>query len=287
MSDPLNAFRNRHDRITISTIHVAFALSLLLHALLLSGWLPKVKMSPSEHIGEGKPSGSLAVRILPPPAPPPAPPAAPMALAPPARGGSAARVARPPARQRVLAQDRPAPAQTAPPPAESASAPASTDLAAFIEARRRARAPEAAQPPSPARPPVETAQERDNRIAAMNLGLNRTPSFGDERRRGGGIFQVARKGYDDAEFFFFGWNKAIRRNSRQMIEVRRGDNPSIEIAIVRKMIAIIREHEQSDFVWESHRLGRDVWLSARASDNAGLEDFLMQEFFPGYGRAGR
>ena len=115
----------------------------------------------------------------------------------------------------------------------------------------------------------------------MNLGLNRTPSFGNERLRGGGIFQVARKGYDDAEFFFFGWNKAIRRNSRQMIEVRRGDNPSIEIAIVRKMIAIIREHEQSDFVWESHRLGRDVWLSARASDNAGLEEFLMQEFFPG------
>ena len=281
MSGSLNAFGHRHDRITISTIHVAFALSILLHALLLSGWLPKVTMRPSEHIGEGKPSGSLAVRIAPPPAPPPAPPAAPMALAAPARSASAARAARPPARERVLAQERPAPAQATPPPVENTPAPASGDLAAFIEARRRAREPEAAQAPSPARPPVETAQERDNRIAAMNLGLNRTPSFGNEHLRGGGIFQVARKGYDDAEFFFFGWNKAIRRNSRQMIEVRRGDNPTIEIAIVRRMIAIIREHEQGDFVWESHRLGRDVWLSARASDNAGLEEFLMHEFFPG------
>ena len=207
---------------------------------------------------------------------------APARAAPP-RSASASRAVAsrgaPPARERVLTQERPA--RATPPSTESAPAPANVDLAAFIEARRRAREPEPTQPPSQSRPPVETAQERDNRIAAMNLGLNRTPSFGDERKHGGGIFQVARKGYDDAEFFFFGWNKAIRRNSRQMIEVRRGDNPSIEIAIVRRMIAIIRDHEQGDFTWESQRLGRDVWLSARASDTAGLEEFLMQEFFPG------
>ena len=89
-------------------------------------------------------------------------------------------------------------------------------------------------------------------------------------------------GRDDAEFFFFGWNRAIRRNARQMIEVRRGDNPTMEIAVVRKMIAIIREHVKDDFTWESRRLGRDVSLSARLSDNAGLEDFMMQEFFSGY-----
>jgi hypothetical protein len=32
-------------------------------------------------------------------------------------------------------------------------------------------------------------------------------------------------------------------------------------------------------VWISQRLRRDVTLSARPADNAGLEDFLMQEFF--------
>ena len=280
MSDQFADIRRRYDSIAIRTIHVAFALSLLLHALLLSGWLPKVTLRPSEKIGEGKPSGSLAVRLAPPPAPAAPPSPKNPALAAPPRSASASRGAPPAAREHLLAQERPAPARTTRPD-ESAPAPANVDLAAFIEARRRAREPEPAQPPSRSAAPVETAQERDNRIAAMNLGLNRTPSFGDERKRGGGIFQVARKGYDDAEFFFFGWNKAIRRNSRQMIEVRRGDSPTIEIAIVRRMIAIIREHEQGDFVWESRRLGRDVWLSARASDNAGLEEFLMHEFFPG------
>ena len=176
------------------------------------------------------------------------------------------------------------------PPAEAAPAPApapsQADFAATVAARRRAREADAeALPPSQAsrarvsEPPNETPQERDNRIAAINLGLNRTPSFGDEKKHGGGIFQIERVGLDDAEFFFYGWNKAIKRNSRQMIAVRRGDNPSTELAVVRRMIAIIREHENGDFLWESHRLRREVWLSARSSDNAGLEEFFMQEFF--------
>jgi hypothetical protein len=45
------------------------------------------------------------------------------------------------------------------------------------------------------------------------------------------------------------------------------------------MIAIIREQESEDFIWESKRLGRNVLLSARARDTRGLEDFLMREFF--------
>ena len=49
--------------------------------------------------------------------------------------------------------------------------------------------------------------------------------------------------------------------------------------MVRRMIAIIREHTGSDFLWESPRLGREVTLSARPADNAGLEDFMMREFF--------
>jgi len=287
MSVALNALRRRYDRISIATIHVAFALSLLLHALLLSGWLPKVTLRPSEKLGEGKSGGSLAVRLVPAPGAVPAPPPAPSLPAPsaPAPGALAPSAASPKAQrraasaERLLALERPSQSRTAPsteaPPAPPS---ADADFAAFIEARRRARESASAPPPAP---PVETAQERDNRIAAINLGLNRTPSFGDEKKHGGGIFQIARLGFNDAEFFFYGWNKAIRRNSRQMIEVQRGANPSTEIAVVRRMIVIIREHEQGDFFWESRRLGRDVWLSARAADNAGLEEFMMREFFPG------
>ena len=286
MSDPLNALRRRYDSIAIPTIHVAVVLSLLLHALLLVGRLPKVELTPSEDPRLGKSSASLAVRLAPlpniAPAQPPSAPPAPLLQAQPApsqRPSAPGAAQRRPSAAPVLALERPSPSRATPPTAETAPAPANVDLAAFIEARRRDRepAPAPASPPAPA----ESEQERLNRAAAANLGLNRTPTFGADRERGGGIFQIARMGYSDAEFFFFGWNKAIRRNSRQMIEVQRGNNPNMEIAVVRRMIQIIRDHERGDFIWESHRLGREVNLSARLSDNAGLEDFLMSEFFPG------
>jgi hypothetical protein len=125
---------------------------------------------------------------------------------------------------------------------------------------------------------AEDERARHNRIVAENLGLNRTPTYGPERH-GGGIFQLERVGYTSAEFTFFGWNKDIRRRAKQLIEVEKGTNSDIRIAVVRRMIAIIRDHETEDFVWVSPRLGREVTLSARLSDNAGLEDFLMKEFF--------
>lgn len=293
MSDPLNSLRSRYDRITIPTIWVAFALSLILHAVALWGWLPKVPMLPFEDSKQGKPSGSLAVRLAPlpsrPPSAAPVPPPAPVIQAQPApahRPPPPKAAQRPPSAPRVLALERPSPSSATPPPAEAARPPAYDDLASYIEARRRAREPAPAPPPSqgspPAPPPTESERERNNRAVAANLGLNRTPGFGADRNRGGGIFQIQRMGYDDAEFFFFGWNKYISRNSQQMIEVRRGDNATMEIAVVRRMIAIIREHESGDFVWESRRLGRDISLSARMADNAGLEDFMVREFFPDF-----
>ena len=125
---------------------------------------------------------------------------------------------------------------------------------------------------------MEDDNARANRLAAENLGSNRKPVFGPERR-GGGIFHIQRLGYDYAEFLFFGWNKDIRRNTQQLIEVRKGGNRDIRIAVVRRMIAIIREYEQEDFVWESQRLNRNVTLSARARDSSGLEEFMLREFF--------
>ena len=177
-----------------------------------------------------------------------------------------------------------------PPPAAVASptpAPVEGDLSSYIEARRRARgqvAPDgmrdaAPRDVAPRAPSLEDEAERRNRIIAANLGLQRTPTVGYDPKGGGGIFEIQRMSYDAAEFIFYGWNKDIRRNSKQLIEVARGDNSDIRVAVVRRMIAIIREAESGDFVWVSQRLGRNVMLSARPRDDVELEAFMMQEFF--------
>ena len=66
--------------------------------------------------------------------------------------------------------------------------------------------------------------------------------------------------------------------------MRKGENPSIDLAIVRRMIGIIRETQKGDFVWRTGA-GRSVTLSARPEDNAALEDFLMDEMFGAPSRA--
>ena len=130
----------------------------------------------------------------------------------------------------------------------------------------------------------ESDAERANRIAEANLGVGRAPSHGQDLT-GGGIFQIKRLGYDYAEYLFYGWNVDIRRNATQLVTVRKGAHADIRKAVVRSMIDIIRRHEQGDFLWESRRLGRNVNLSARAADDAGLEGFLMKEFFDDPGRS--
>ncbi len=62
------------------------------------------------------------------------------------------------------------------------------------------------------------------------------------------------------------------------------DGEDIRLAIVRSMIRIIRRDYDGDFKWESRRLGNVLTLSARVEDTAGLESFLMQEFFSTGGR---
>ena len=64
--------------------------------------------------------------------------------------------------------------------------------------------------------------------------------------------------------------------------MRRGENPDIQIAVVRKVIAIIRDETQGDFRWQSERLGRELWLSARLVDDTALQELLMLELFPGW-----
>jgi hypothetical protein len=163
--------------------------------------------------------------------------------------------------------------------------PADGDMSAMIEARRRARGETATGPSAPSEPaPAEDENARRDRNRAANMGTNKQQVFGYDPTRGGGVFQLGRVNYDTADFLFFGWNKDIKRKIMQTIEVRRENNPDIRIAVVRKMISIIRDYERGDFVWDSQRLRRSLTLSARPADNAGLEEFMMREFFEVPGR---
>ena len=286
---------NRHDVVAIPLVWVTLLLSLLFHATMLWFWLPRL---PHRSVGDAEPGKAqpvLVARLAPSatpttaPSPPPSPPrpaAVPTRTAP----ASAATVRQLPTRPRAPSVVAPAvlPASPLSPPAAPPVAaptpprpPLETDLASYIEARRRERGDPttAAQGIAPATPPTETDTERRNRIVAANLAPSQQPTFGYDPKSGGGVFQLKRLGYEDAEFYFTGWNKDIGRRARQLIEVRRGSDTDIRNAIVRKIIAIIREEVQDEFSWMSERMGRPVVMSARPGDNAALEEFLMQEFF--------
>lgn len=291
MNDWLYLSRNRRDAVTVPTIWIAVAISLLVHVAVLWKWLPRIRLPSPEQSERGEARGSLVVQLVPPARPPSAPlPSAPPQVAPPPPPPPPrAAVRRPPAAP-VIALKSPA-GSAAPPPAPPVTAPtpprppATGDFASDIEARRRARsdtttpAPPAPSP-VPYAAPAESDNARANRIAAANLATQRKQTFGYDPTQGGGVFQITRIGYTDAEFLFFGWNRDIRRNTKQLIEVQKGNNADTRIAVVRKMISIIRDYEREDFLWESQRLGRSLMLSARARDNAGLEAFMMHEFFP-------
>src|SRR5262245_57188997 len=291
-----DSYWRARDGVREPAIWVAFALSLLIHGAALWQWLPHLRLSWPEQAENRDSGGMLSVQIAPRSIPVPPSVPAPMQAQRQAKAVTPKAAPRPqPAPPVIALNERAAnaPAQQAatPPVAPPSQARPSVegDLSSYIEARRRARAESAPSPPPsesvPNATPAEDDNTRANRIAAANLGVGAKPTFGREPH-GGGIFSIHRLREDYAEFVFYGWSKDIQRNTAQLIEVRRGGDGDIRIAVVRRMIAIIREHEQGDFQWESKRLGRQLTLSARARDNAGLEDFMLREF-PEFGYGSR
>ncbi len=296
--------RPRGDVIALPVIWLAVIVSLLMHALLLWGW---VVQAPKQDQQPGETTQNFRLRLVEPSASSPAPPVArapaPRASQPRAQAKSApARTATPSTASRTTEPVLRSPSTTnfslAPPndpvalraPSRSAPAvlPAPTpapatppapqgDFSALVDARRRDRI--TAQGADAQPQPVEDENARRNRIVAANIAAPNSQVFGYDPSKGGGVFQVDTLGYDSAEFLFYGWSKDIRRRTAQRIEVRKGANSDIRIAIVKKMIEIIREHEKEDFSWHSARLGREITLSARLADNAGLEQVLLREFF--------
>jgi len=157
-----------------------------------------------------------------------------------------------------------------PPPSQPADAP--VDMMALVNqnrARRQSVESEAtrinAQAEAAERGP--TVEEKRNQRIAENLksGTN-------------GIFDIKRVDALGGSFSFKGWTD-YTNVKLQYFDVEAKAGQDTRLLMIKRMISIIREHYQGDFTWESHRLGRSVTLSARMEDNAGLEDFLMTEFF--------
>lgn len=163
-----------------------------------------------------------------------------------------------------------------------AAEPPPEDMMARIEANRQKRDYARAQ-----RAMMETSEqisehqeseaERANRIARENIASAQSRSG---HQGGGGIFELRHQGFHHAEFVFRGWSNNSHRNALQLIEVDQGTEADIQIAVIKRMIQIIRAEKEGDFTWESGRLGRALTLSARIEDTAGLQQFLMSEFFP-------
>ncbi|MDP2071996.1 hypothetical protein [Methylotenera sp.] len=94
-----------------------------------------------------------------------------------------------------------------------------------------------------------------------------------------GIFEITSLGGRHAAFSFRGWTNDYSNSRRESFEVEASTGQDVRLVMIKKMISLIRKHYQGDFNWESQRLGRVIVQSARPEDNAGLEEFMMMEFF--------
>jgi outer membrane biosynthesis protein TonB len=280
MSYRLDDDRYRHEAVTVRTLWLTIALSLLVH-LAAFLWVPQFLIPPLEGDEPGLASDRLQVRLaaIPQPVPPP-PPEQPREIVampapkPPAQPRAAARAPAPVLTAPLAAAPSVAPPPPTPPvPAPRQANPVEGDLWSYIQARRRERGEQ------PTTTPVDREAAERNANLAANLPAPATGIATRDAERGGGIFALKRMDYDDAAFEFFGWNNEMGRKTPQLIEVRRGNNSDMRIAVVRRMIAIIREHSQGDFTWRSQHYENGITLSARVSDNAELEKFLMHDFF--------
>ncbi|MEK7844835.1 MAG: hypothetical protein AAB259_03690 [Pseudomonadota bacterium] len=170
------------------------------------------------------------------------------------------------------AATKPAKEKAKTPPETTKDAPA--DLSDYInkaKARRRAEGIFDNQETVAANTAAQQPSADEIRMANIRRNLQNPGTSG--------IFQIMRIGPRTAEFSFRAWTTGQSNPRLQLIQVDAGPDGDVERAIIRKMIELIRQHYKEDFNWESHRLHRVIVLSARLEDNAGLEEFLMREFF--------
>ena len=258
---------------------ILLVLSLVLHGLLIR-FLPKWEHPMVDAAAPTQ--GPLQVTMSPPPAadraPPPLPSATPTpALTPPVKS--------PP--RTVIATNKPSPSMppvfvppdVPPRPSRPEAAPPPLDFAAALDARRAQRQAEEnfyAQQNGDARSREREMTTAEKAEAAFKRNAQ---TLGQARDGTSGVFQIKSKGTRYAAFSFRGWTTDRANAKSELIEIDAGLGGDVEAAIVKRMIDLIRQHYQGNFNWESHRLGRVVTLSARKEDQAGLEAFLIKEFF--------
>ncbi|CAN4269748.1 hypothetical protein MCEZLEM10_00616 [Methylophilaceae bacterium] len=251
---------------------LAIVFSLLVHGLILFLALPQLNLDSAALAPT-----TIQVSLAPPPAEAPPPP---VELPKPPKKP------KPISRPKVMTQkpsSQPSDfnlPEAAPSPAPSAPvAPAKdqpVDMMAYVNAKRQQRlamendaakqnAEAVAKEQGPSAEQVREQRIKDN----LKVGTN-------------GIFEITSLSARHAGFSFRGWTSDYSNARREAFEVEAGVGQDIRLLVVRKMIVLIRQHYQGDFNWESQRLGRVVIQSARPEDNAGLEDFMMMEFFGTY-----
>lgn len=269
---------------------VGIAISILLHVLVVVYYLlrpapvrpipPPMKESAMVYIAPlaDKPPAAPVSKPAPEPKPKPVPKPEVAKVKPPPRQkpalASVAPVKRP--KQEVFVPPAVSPMR-APPPAQVAPA---TDMSEMIAQRQKARADSQPQPPA-----EESENDRAMRVARANIAGAQGRNTGADREDSGGVFSIVNQTSFSAEVKFRGWNGNFKRNWLKQERVEIGGERDIENAIVKKMIALIRNEKPGDFVWESRRLGRNVNLSAKVEHEAELREFLLQEFFPSYRRS--
>lgn len=159
------------------------------------------------------------------------------------------------------------------PPVPAPAAEAAPDMQAYVNAARaRRQAADGFAGRERAEAAGSEREPSEDEISMARVKRNLSPGTN-------GVFQILSMDARTAAFSFRGWTTDSSNSRREYIQVELGANNDIQIAIVRKMIELIRRYHKGYFNWESQRLDRIVTLSARTEDNAGLEEFMIREFF--------
>jgi outer membrane biosynthesis protein TonB len=275
---------DKHFRLSVSrNTLVAFTVSLLIHALILFFVVPKFKQAPEVEPPPFEVVLAQPQQIETPPVPlPETLPQEPIPE-PPAEPVKKAELIKQPKVMTKPKSKTPKPSDfsvpdvlTTPQPApDKAPAPDDkpVDMMAYVNKKRAERDAEEA---SAARINAEAVakekgpSEEEKRDAKIKSNFQNGTN---------GIFEITSLTNNSATFTFLGWVGDFSASHRQYFNVEASRGEDVRRVMIRRMISLIREHYQGDFNWESHRMARTIVLSARPEDSAGLEDFLMLEFF--------
>lgn len=244
------------------------AITVLLHLLLLAAFLlrPHVTKPPAL-----TPGGAIAYVAPLPAKPKPKPRQAP--AKPVARVQERVQMTRLPDTITLPREQPVQPPPPAPEPPKVEKVEPEMDMAAMIEARRRARG-------QVEQPAEESEAERGNRIARANIAA----ANGRKSGEGGadGAFSVADVTFNSAQVKLNTKFLGSARPSLKQETAELGDEIDIETAIVKKLVQMLRKEKFIDFNFTSQRLQRTMPMSTRPEYAPELEAMLMKELFPNY-----